>query len=228
MLVFAVIGFLLGCLDLAISAPGREFDSGFQIIFNLTREDGIGDYYSATITLFAALLAWAVFARSCAEGLKARAWLWLAALLTYTSIDDGSRFHEGVGGAIHRYLYQHYPQVHWPAYMWQVIFAPVFGVMLLLGLYVGYKYMTTRYSKNMFFLGFGLLVFAVGMDAFEGFAKNNFAALAEIVSDAHPFNQHLIKVVEETIESFAYGLIVSSLLNHIAVVFPQWKFDFRN
>jgi len=66
------------------------------------------------------------------------------------------------------------------------------------------------------------------MDFLEGFGKIQSAWFAEFVSDAHPFNQHLVKVIEETIESFSFGLIVSSFLNHIAVTYPQWKLEFTS
>ena len=93
---------LIVALDAAISQHGTGIPTSIRGLFNITREDSIGNWYMTALTLMVGIVAWVYFARARRERLgRSTTWTWcgLAAVFTYLSLDDGSRLHERVGGA---------------------------------------------------------------------------------------------------------------------------------
>jgi hypothetical protein len=130
-----------------------------------------------------------------------------------------------VSGSLQRYLYNHYKDYGFyiPGYFWPLLFMPVFGALALLMIYTAFQYMKP-YSRVCLLIGLALLVSAVGLDAMEGFFKHHSFGFDKTLTE----NQiHVFQVIEETIESGAFGFILSSFLQYFADTFQSWRIDLK-
>jgi len=158
------------------------------------------------------------------------AWGLMAAFFTYVSIDDGSKFHERIGSTIGQL--SETPMMKtvfsaFPSYPWQVVFAPVFGAMGLLILYVVFKEMNVRIAQLSVLGGLGCLVLAVGIDFLEGVPEYSVFQFANFLSDANPFVRHYFKAMEEFIEMAGMSFIFFGFFLHTLKAFPKWKLHFK-
>jgi hypothetical protein len=218
----------LVALDLLVAHHGTAFPRSLRELFNLTREDSVGTWFASTLTFLVALALWAVFLlvrRAGAPGKSSWSWGAVAAFFTYASLDDGSKFHERVGGVLSRAISG--PDLregifpYFPSYPWQVIFAPLFAAMGLAILYVVFKELQDRSARNLVLSGLGLLVAAIAVDFVEGVPKYSGFSFADFVRPGTANARHYAKVFEEFLEMLAMNLILVGFLAHLLRRFPH-------
>ncbi len=94
------IEILLVCLDLYFRGLGSDAPRQIRQLVNLTREDSVGTWFATTQTFFVSVILWIHLARCSFERRSPRTIIifgLLAGFFSYTSMDDGSKFHERIG-----------------------------------------------------------------------------------------------------------------------------------
>lgn len=241
------IEIILVLLDLFVGHHGAGVPNQIRRMFYLTREDSFGTWFSSTLTFMIAIVLWINFARAKFEKRAVIAlivWFFMAGFFTYTSADDGAKIHERIGSALKVAARDRAEELEraaergdsktifdlFPSYPWQLVFAPVFGGMGLLIVYVIFVLMSDRYAQMMVFIGLGLLVLAVGMDFLEGMPKYSNSDFPDFLSasDENRNVRHYFKVLEEFIEMLGMSLILCGFTQHLLTEFPHWKLHFKS
>jgi len=153
--------------------------------FNITREDSISNWFSATQPLVTAAILFLLYLQS---GRK-RGWAILSAFFAYMAIDDAIQFHERAGSSLDLILYD----TPLPTYGWHFVFAVPFGAMGLYIVWFLYRELRSEGTLGWLFAALTALVIAVAMDAVEGLE------IPLLSSDAVG---HYLKAIEETLEMF--------------------------
>ena len=100
-------------------------------VFNITREDGVGNWFSSLQTLAIALPLWALFwvdREACRRQRQPaiKGWAVLAVFFMYMAFDDATKFHERFGSAFDDWF--GFGQ-HLPTYTWLFTLGPLFVLM---------------------------------------------------------------------------------------------------
>jgi hypothetical protein len=140
-------------------------------VFNITREDAIGNWFSSTQTLFVGLVLWILFSVKRREKNK---WGWavLACFFTFMAIDDASKLHERAGSSLKALAPSIYGAKvlveHYPSYAWQILFGPFLTVMGLYIVWFVWKELNITPYRLWIVSAVACLGLAVCLDALEG------------------------------------------------------------
>ena len=213
-------------------------------LFNITREDGVPNFFSSSQLLVAGvvLLLITVVARSQSRGSNSKVvvgWGVMAALFLYMGIDDATKLHERVGSIFKALVTDASGEAHsgflgdlyevFPSYPWQLVFGPllvVMGVFLIMFLF---RQLPSLRLKALIVVAIGLFIVAVAMDFIEGMDNNFSDQVAELFSTSPERVVHFSKSIEEffemagnTIFLFVFLKTLTSLTSSIT-----FELDFR-
>jgi hypothetical protein len=203
--VWLAIEVFLVVADLAIIQMNLTTLVPLHWLFNLEREDGLGDWLASLQTFLIAVTVWAIYWRvqqpPHPNGWRL-GWLILALFLTYLAIDDGAAIHERIGSAgvvqpsgwVRRVL------ALFPTYMWHLMFGPLFAALGLFMLV--FLLRELRDSRPLVLVGMMCLVGAVGFDVLDGM-------------DMIVQHLHIVRIAEEVIEMFGFTVLWIAVLKHL-------------
>lgn len=207
----------LGAMDMLTNVWLDVETGAIRRMWNLAREDSVGTWVSQLL-LLATGLAWLVLSRSfTGPGERGVRWrvLLLGALFLYMSADDGAQIHERIGSFAKTFLSEE-TAASLPSYLWQVVYAPLFGGMALLLVWIALA------DARPLVFGLCLLgvvasfVTAVGLDYFEGMLER----ALEGTELAGRFEEHAashgLRVIEELLEMFGAALALAVALSWAA------------
>ena len=131
-------------LDAFISESGWVSIGAARRLFNITREDGVANFFSAfqALAVGVILLLIAIVVRNQTRGTGSRTFLgWgvITALFLYLGLDDGTKLHERVGSIFKALVTDSEGEGSagflgdlynvFPSYTWQLVFGPFLVVM---------------------------------------------------------------------------------------------------
>lgn len=160
-------------------------------VFNITREDSLPNWFSATQAFMIGLLIWALYfsyRKDINKNKRAR-WGWpiLASFFCYLGLDDAAKIHERVGSATARMM----ELDSLPSYSWQFVLGPIFASIGLYIVWFLYHELKEFQLRKWIFFAFSLYVIAVAMDFIEGM---------DLEGMTDHTTKHLMKLGEEFLE----------------------------
>jgi hypothetical protein len=234
-LFFCLLGLelLLVFLDATVNYGEWASSGAIQRLFNITREDALGNWFQSTQTFLVGLVLWLIFWKTKNDSVwRGRGWLLLAVFFTYLAIDDGAKIHERIGTAVDQVSDDSeglsVPSVpsekvfRFPSYTWQLIFGPFLGGMGLFTLMFLWREFDERKLRMLLILGLSCFVAAVGLDFVEGL-EGGYVWVAEafpwfdIDYDAL---EHFAKALEEFIEMLGTTLLLLCFLSFFVRIAP--------
>lgn len=217
--VFCVLSALALVICDIVFAHNKLIDVGaVRRYFNITREDGIANWFSSTQMLFVGITNWLIFFRT--SGPTKKGWALLASAFTFIAIDDATKLHERIGTATRVLTGGSYKDPDsifaiFPSYSWQLVLGPFFAV---LGLYIVWFVWENMGNKKLFFMvcgGLGCFALAVSFDFIEGFRDNPYDALADSLGTRSKTISHFSKLIEEWIEMSGNTLLLLAFLSKL-------------
>ena len=184
---------------------------GLNSLFSLNREGNVPSFYSASALAAASALLLLVAFVSRRQRLPHRAWVLLAVVFSFLSIDEIASVHERLGdrlgAAINPSDLQYY---NWPI---------AYGIAVLIGGLASVRFLLAlpRRTAGLFVTSGALLV--TGAIGFE--------LISFSFAEAHGFDTlvyRMLYAVEETLEMTGVALFIYSLLDYIARQFPMLTF----
>lgn len=204
-----------------------------QRLVNITREDGITNWFAASQELLVAAAAGLVAWRVAADGDRRRrlGWAFLSFLFLYISFDDGTKFHERIGTWFREtangladgggtLLFTRLLDA-FPSYSWQVVFLPFFGAA---GLFV-LRFLWKEFDaplRRLLVAALGCFVLAVVMDWVEGL-DDGWGFVRRVTHWRTDTITHFGKSIEEFIEMFGTTLFLVAFVRHLARVGQGWR-----
>ncbi len=189
-------------------------------VFNITREDALGNWFSSTQTLVIGISLWIIFAMDRREK-KKWGWAVLAVFFTFMAIDDATKLHERAGSSFKTLATSlAWVQVlveQYPSYTWQIIFGPFFTAMGLYLMCFLWKELPTTPYRSWLGSALACLVLAVCLDMIEGMDLPSLSSYPA---------RHVLKLVEEGLEMFGntlflliFSRVLCSQKDKIAIAF---------
>ena len=210
---------LLLLLDLSLSfsrlLPWRRL----RHLFNIAREDGLATFFASTqallVAVAVALIAW-LLRRDGARPRRVLAWLALASSFAYLAVDDALGIHERVGSAAQGALGDNPNALAaYPSYFWQMVYAPIFGAMALLLVWLPWTPLRRSGGLALLLGGLACFVVAVGLDFLEGLDTAH-AAIAASVGASQRTVGHLLRALEEELEMLGTTALLWAFGGHAA------------
>tara|TARA_B100000809_G_scaffold264800_1_gene321674 strand:+ start:83 stop:919 length:837 start_codon:yes stop_codon:yes gene_type:complete len=212
---------LIVLLDALISYGRMVEANPVRRLFNITREDSIGTFFSATQTLVVgvvALLISIVQRRAGASRWQVIGWTVLAVFFIYLAADDGAKIHERLGST-----FKHSQQnedgnfrsdtvggkllTKWPSYSWQIVFMPVFGAMGIFILVFLWREFPRDWDRLWVLTALACLAAAVGLDFVEG-VDGAYEPIMKWLKESEHTIGHFSKSIEEFTEMFGFTLFL--------------------
>ena len=185
-------------------------------IVNITREDGIGNWFTSTQTLAIAVLLFVIWyvERGWAKAgntdiRQTNGWGILGCCFTYLALDDATKMHERLGTAGEILAEEHNASgvFDWfQSYSWHIVVLPVLCIMGLYILWFLWKQLQDKTSRMLMIAAFAVLAFAILMDYFEGLDLPAYSSYSA---------KHMMKLVEETLEMFGMTLFLVTFCRHL-------------
>jgi hypothetical protein len=244
--LFAVCLFVevsLVVLDATINYGEWVTIAALQEFLNTAAERALPAWIAVTQTWMVALT---LAALALATALKTESrwrvigWGLLALFFAYMSMDDGTAFHERLGGGVeNRFAVAAgslaeptTPLLGWfPSYGWQLALGPVFlGVGLFMVVFLWRQFANTGFFV-LVVVGLGLMALAVGLDFIEGLDRSHPWNLH--VSMEHRFEldshsvRHFSKSFEEFLEMLGTTLLWIAFLGHLMARLPVVQLRFN-
>ncbi len=204
--------------------------------FNITREDGIANFYSSLLLVANGVTLLLVYwFNKVARIPKAvnYGWLLLALFFAFMGFDDATKFHERVGTTAKIIFSSESRSViadttsdvsdetddqsvfeRFEGYSWQIVFGPFFAAMGFFILIFLWRNLTHTHSRILFISALAFYVMAVGFDYVEGFGTEPYDGIADFININSKQVVHLAKAIEETFENFGHTFFLVCFLNH--------------
>ena len=207
-----------------------------QRLFNITREDGVANFFSSfqMLAVGAVLLLITLVVRGQHQGSRSRlVWGWglITALFFYMGVDDATKLHERVGtifselvtgpggrpdpGFLGR-LYDFFP-----SYTWQLVLGPFVAVGGLFVIVFLMRQLPSLHLKLVVWAAMGLLVIAVGMDFVEGMENGFMLRVADVFSTFPSRAEHFSKSIEEFLEMAGTTIFLFVFLKTLMYATPS-------
>ena len=221
---------LLLLLDATLVLGGGLATPDLRAVFDATGEGGLLSFVCVTQVALVSLTLAAMAAafRHTGAG-RWRGWAALAVFFAYLALDDGTRFHEGVGTAFAATpLGDAGVGNLFPSYYWQLTLGPLFALAGVLMLRFLWRELAAPRLRALVGGAFALLAAAVALDFAEGLPAahrlNVLTALAQadgVIAVADGLGMasldlvvHAFRAVEEAIETLAFTLFWAAFLAH--------------
>ena len=229
-------------LDAFVSESGWVSIGAARRLFNITREDGVGNFFSTFLALAvgAVLLLIAVVVRGQSRGSGSKTfvgWGVITGLFIFLGIDDGTKLHERVGSIFKALvtdssgegsagllgdLYELFP-----SYTWQLVFAPFIIVMGLFLIVFLMKELPSLRLKGLIMMAIGLMFVAEAMDFIEGMDNDIFDRVADFFSTTPDHAVHFSKSIEEFLEMAAITVFLFVFLKKLISLTPSLTFELK-
>lgn len=184
-------------------------------MFDLNEEANVPTWFTSSLWLIAALLAFAIFRVHRDRGYpNAAYWIGMAPLFLFLSIDEAGKIHETIGSALGRHL-KGFAILDY-TFAW--VF---FGLALLFSvglIYLRFLLRLERRARTLFFISAGLYVTgAVIIESID-------AAVGSGTIEAFPWGQtwHRMILYEELLEMIGVILLIHALLRVLALEKPPY------
>lgn len=228
----------------ALDALVSEYDlisiGAAQRLVNITREDGIPNFFSsfqmvlvATVVLMIALVA-----RQQMASRNSRVpfgWGILTGFFYFIAFDDGVKLHERLGTIFKALVTDSrgegntpvLGQIYeaFPSYTWQIAVGPVFVVLGLFVLVFLLRQLDSTRLKTLAMCAIGLFAIAQGMDFLEGMDSSIIDRIADLFDTTTGRVTHFSKSVEEFLEMFGTTLFLYVFLSQLAVLTRSITFE---
>ncbi len=211
---------------------------------DISSEQSLSSWMAITQTFMVGLTLWLIVVlvgrEPAVKRWRVAGWSILALFFTYMAMDDGTRFHEGMG-SVFSYLFNRDAEegqvaslgmqvAHsFPSYYWQVVFVPPFAAVGLFMLWFIWREIREPRMLWLTVAALGFLATAVGLDFVEGLDEghpwNLWSRLASPALDlitqrlygepAYETLVHFSQSVEETFEMFGNTLFWVVFLNYL-------------
>lgn len=210
--------------------------------FNITREDGVANFFSSFQMLAVAgvLLLITLVVRDRNQGSGTRpVWGWglITVLFFYMGVDDATKLHERLGtifsvvvtGADDQpnpgFLGQLYEV--FPSYTWQLVFGPIVAAAGLFVVIFLLRHLPALYLKSLVLVAMGLFAMAVGMDFVEGMENHFMDGVADVFSTFPDRVEHFSKSIEEFLEMAGTTIFLFVFLKTLMHITPSITFEFN-
>ena len=230
-------------LDALITELGWVSIGAAQRFFNITREDGVANFFSSfqMLTVGAVLLLITLVARGQSQGSRPRlVWGWglITALFFYMGVDDATALHERVGtifgelvtgpggGPNPGFLGRIYD--FFPSYTWQLVFGPFVAVAGLFVIVFLMRQLPAFYLKLLVWAAMGLFATAVGLDFVEGMENGFMDRVADVFSTFPSRAVHFSKSIEEFLEMAGTTIFLFVFLKTLMYATPSVTFEFNH
>ncbi len=230
LVVLLAIEVAIVLLDAFISEFGAIPIGAARRLFNITREDGIPNFFSSfqVLTVGVVLVVITLVVRAQPRRLGSKVvlgWGVMAAIFLFMGIDDATKLHERIGTIFEELVTDSEGdpsagflgdlQDIFPSYNWQLVFGPFFaavGVFLLLFLN---KQLPSLQMKGLIVAAISLFVVAVAMDFIEGMDNEILEHVADFFSTDVGRVEHFSKSIEEFFEMAATTLFLVVFLKKL-------------
>ena len=230
-------------LDALIAEFGWVSIGAARRLFNITREDGVANFFSSfqMLGVGAVLLLITLVVRGQNQGSRSGlVWGWglITALFFYMGVDDATALHERVGtifselvtGPAGRpdpgFLGQLYDV--FPSYTWQLVFGPFVAVSGLFVIVFLMRQLPALHLKLLVWVAMGLFVMAVGMDFVEGMENGFMLRVADVFSTYPGRAGHFSKSIEEFLEMAGTTIFLFVFLKTLAYTTPSITFELNH
>lgn len=224
--------FLVGCevllvfLDATVNYGEWTQIGAIRRLFNITREDALGNWFQSTLTLFVGLVLWFIFLRVKREDFwRGIGWLLLAVFFTYMAIDDGAKIHERIGTAVNE-MAPSEELFDFPSYTWQLVFGPFFGAMGIFILLFLWREFRERKLRIWTIVGLSCFILATGLDFVEGL-EEGYTWLVDTYSLNKRAVEHFSRALEEFLEMLGTTFFLISFLHHFTKISPHFSVRFE-
>lgn len=195
-----------------------------QRFSNITREDGFGNWFSATQTLVAGVVLWVIFfsLRQTEERFGVHVWGWglLACFFTLMGFDDATQLHERVGSAVDDLFPGDGSNEQ--TYTWHFTMGPFFVAMGFFILYFLWKENRTLRGRLFYLAALSLYGTAVVLDFIEGLKHSPYPYVAKLIGRDPDFVEHTSKVIEEFFEDLGTTFFLLTFLNKLCSLPITW------
>lgn len=214
-----------------------------QRFFNITREDGLPNFFSSfqMLALSAVLLLITLVTRGQNQGARSKlVWGWglITALFFYMGVDDATKLHERMGtifselvtgseGSPNPGLLGQLYDV-FPSYTWQLVLGPVVAVAGLFVIIFLLRQLPALHLKLLICAAMGLFIIAVGMDFIEGMENGFMVRVADVFSTSTARAVHFSKSIEEFLEMVGTTIFLFVFLKTLMGAAPSITFEFGN
>lgn len=181
--------------------------------FNITREDSIANWFSATQSFVVAiiLLFLCLYSRGQSKFIV-RGWGMLSCFFAFMAFDDATMFHERLGTTLKGVTAKF---IENPSYDWQPIIAPFFGIAGFAMLYFLFNQFRGFEQRRNVLIAFTCLAIAVVLDFIDGMKIQAFS-----VYDI----SHFMKLFEELLEMIGNTIFLVTFLRLLLERLPSVKF----
>lgn len=223
-----------------------EFDwidiGAAQRLVNITREDGIPNFFSSfqALAVGFVLLLITLVVRGQSRGSKPKlvlGWGVVTGAFIYMGIDDATKLHERLGSIYTALVTDSAGEPKagllggvyemFPSYSWQLVFGPLLvalGVFLVVFLL---KQVPTQRLKVLILVALGMFAVAVATDFVEGLNNELPDRIADLFSTTSQHVIHFSKSVEELLEMVATTTFLYVFLSTLMSLTPSLTFEFN-
>lgn len=215
-IALVAIEFALVLLDAVISEYRLTDIGAGRRLFNITREDGIPNFFSSFLLLGvgAVLLLITIVVRGQGSSSKV-VWGWglVTGLFLFLGFDDGTKFHERIGSIFDALVTDEagdplsglFGSLYsvWPTYSWQLVLGPVFAIFGVFLIVFLYKELPSLRLKTLILVAIGLFGIAEALDFVEGMDTGVFETAANVFDTEARRVVHFSKSIEEFLEMLA-------------------------
>ena len=210
-----------------------------QRLFNITREDGIPNFFSSfqLLAVGVVLLMITIVVQRQSRGQGSRAvvgWGLTTGLFFFLGIDDATKLHERVGSIFKALVSDASGEPDtsllgrsldvFPSYPWQLVLGPFFAVAGLFLLIFLMKELPSFRLRGLVILAMGLFVVAVLMDFVEGMDSDPLDDIADLLSMPTGRVVHFSKSIEEFLEMVGTTTFLFVFLNRLLDLTPSITF----
>ena len=213
-----------------------------QRLFNITREDGLANFFSSfqMLAVGFVLLLITLVVRSRSREPRSRTvigWGVITGLFFFMGIDDATKLHERIGsifkalvsdssgdpgaGPLGRLLDL------FPSYPWQLVLGPFFLVAGLFVFVFLMRQLASTQLRTLVVVAIGLFVLAVGLDFVEGMDDDVFDGVADVFSVSMGRVVHFSKSIEEFIEMVGTTIFLFVFLKQLTGMTSSMTFEIR-
>jgi hypothetical protein len=227
-----LFAFLLFLLDAFVNYAQLTEIGAVRRLFNITREDSLASWFGTTLTFMVALTLWFIVLvkrRSAAPAGIRRGWLVLAVFFTYLAVDDGAEIHERLGSTLKAISESASPGalsplvekiLHlFPSYPWQVLFAPVLGIMCVFLVLFLWSELPDPRLRRLLVIALACMLLALCFDFVEGLESRhpwNLHTVIEKKCDLDNYTvRHFAKSIEESTEILGMTLFWMTFLGYL-------------
>ncbi len=231
---------LIVLLDGVITYARTIQHDSIRGMFNITREDSLGTWFSC-LQAFLAGMAFLLVARS--QSLignpkwKIIGWALIGCFFLYVSVDDGIKFHERIGTFMGDLSEEKvddghtdtiYERItHFPSYYWHIFFMPIFISFGLFMFTFLMRELKTWQLRIMLVTALSFFVISQGLDYLE-----NIDEVHEWVQETFFLREytvmHFSKSIEEFMEMFGTTLFLMIALRYLLDHFNELRFKFQD